>query len=243
MALATHALITGDGVACARAVREALAVAPGSADVHDMRGRLLSEVGRPEDALACLRMAVQLEPSNSRARGDMVRMHAFLGNWRPAEDLVDHAEETGEGVAFVLCARLAMWKGDLDLVRRLRARVQGIDFAFKKAVTELTDLTLTGNVSVVLRELATVWGKISGRATRRPIFFRQLAAEVAAFARLDDEALQSIESADHLGLIDRVWIDGCPLLARLHESPRFQTARGRVDARASAVLAALEGGS
>jgi eukaryotic-like serine/threonine-protein kinase len=243
MALANHALIVGDGVACARAVREALAVAPGSADVHDLRGRLLCEVGRPEDALASIRTAIKLEPSNERARGDLVRMRVFLGDWKAVDDMVARSELApgSEGVEFVLCARLALWKRDVDLMRRLRSRAEGIDFAFRSAVLELTGLGLSGVVSPGLLGMATAWGKISGRALRRPIFFRQLAAEVAAFAGRRDEALGAIESAAHLGLIDRVWMDGCPLLDGLRESPRYVAARAAVEVRAEAVLAALEG--
>jgi serine/threonine-protein kinase len=243
IALANHALITGDAVACARAAREALLIAPGSADVHDMFGRLLSEVGRPEQALASLRTALQLEPSNQRARGDAVRLRAILGDWPAVDEFLDKAalSPTGEGVAFVLCARLALWKRDIDLVRRIQERVATLEFAFKVPVLELTSLGLTGVASPALTDLANLWGKVTGRATRRPIFFRQLAAEVAAFAGRDADALDAIESAEHLGLIDRVWIDGCPLFASLRESPRFTAARQSVAARADAVLSALEG--
>jgi serine/threonine-protein kinase len=243
IALANHALITGDAVACARAAREALLVAPGSADVHDMRGRLLSEVGRPEDALASLRTTLQLEPSNQRARGDAVRLHAILGNWQAVDELLDKAAlgPGGEGVVFVLCARLALWKRDRELVRRIQERVAPLEFAFKVPVLELTSLAMTGVVSPALIDLATLWGKVTGRATRRPIFFRQLAAEVGAFAARELDALDAIESADQLGLIDRVWIDGCPLFAPLRGSPRFEVARRSISARADAVLRALEG--
>jgi serine/threonine-protein kinase len=243
MALAILALIVGDGVACARAVREALVVAPGSADVHDMRGRLLGEVGRPEDALASLRTAVRLEPSNQRARGDAVRMRAFLGDWQPVDELLDPRNLRGatEDVVFVLCARLAMWKRDADLVRRLQAYTQGRQYPFKASADELCNLVLTGEVSPTLIEHSKVWGKVSGRALRRPLFLRQLAAEVWAFAAHDVDALTAIESADALGLIDIVWMDRCPLLAAVREQPRFVAVRRSVAARAAEVLDALEG--
>ncbi len=244
MALATHALITGDGVACGRAVREALTVSPGSADVHDMRGRLLGEVGRPEDALSSLRMAVRLEPSNLRARGDAVRMHALLGDYQPVDQLVDHAAEAGgtEGVTFVLAARLALWKRDVELLKRLQAATRDLDYAFKGAVGELIGLGLTGQITPALLDLGRTWGKVTGRAMRRPAFFQQLAAEVQAYAGRDDGALAAIEAADRLGLIDIAWLDRCPLFAGLRTSPRFVTARHRVAARAAEVLDALEGG-
>jgi serine/threonine-protein kinase len=243
MALATHALITGDGVACGRAVREALAVSPGSADVHDMCGRLLGEVGRPEEALASLRMAVKLEPSNLRARGDAVRMHALLGDYEPVDQLVEHAAEAGgtEGVIFVLAARLSLWKRDVDLLRRLQAATKDLEYAFKGAVGELIGLGLTGQITPALLDLGKSWGKVTGRAMRRPAFFQQLAAEVAAYAGRDDEALDAIEAADRLGLIDIAWLDRCPLFEGLRGSPRFASARHGVAERASGVLDALEG--
>jgi serine/threonine-protein kinase len=243
MALATHALITGDSVTCAHAVHEALAVSPGSADVHDMRGRLLGEVGRPEDALVSLRMAVKLEPSNLRARGDAVRMHALMGDYSPVDDLVDRAAEAGgtEGVIFVLAARLALWKRDVELVRRLQAATKDLEYAFKPAVGELVALGLTGTITPALLDLGRTWGKVTGRAMRRPAFFQQLTAEVAAYAGSDDEALDAIEAADRLGLIDIAWLDRCPLFTGPRESPRFVAARRGVASRAAAVLAALRG--
>jgi serine/threonine protein kinase len=242
VALASHALIMGDGVAAARAVREALVVAPGSADVHDLHGRILAEVGTPEAALVRLRTAAELEPSNERALGDIVRMHAFLGEWRPTEALIDQPLVHGsEGVGFVLCARLGLWKRDAALFERLQAKLETIEFAFRGPVLEMTRLALTGELSPTLADLANEWGRVSGRALRRPIFFRQLSAEVAAFCGKVDDAVDAIESADGLGLIDVVWIERCPLFASFDDNARFRAARERVRARAEAVLAALEG--
>ncbi len=242
VALARHALVMGDGVGAARAVREALVVAPGSADVHDLRGCILAEVDTPESALVSLVTAVTLEPSNERVRGDIIRMGAFLGDWGPTESLIDEPHIDGyEGVGYVLCARLGLWKRDAELARRLRAKTDTIEFAFKGAVNEITDLALTGEISPALRGLADAWGKVAGRALRRPIFFRQLSAEVAAFCGQTDAALDAIESADELGLIDLVWMDRCPLFATYDADARFCAARDRVRARANAVRAALEG--
>jgi serine/threonine-protein kinase len=244
MALANHALITGDGVACARAVREALAVSPGSADVHDMRGRLLGEVGSPVDALASLSTAVKLEPSNLRARGDAMRMHALLGDYAPVDDLVARAagEAGTEGVVIVLAARLALWKRDVEMLRRIEETTKDLQYAFKSAVGELVAVGVSGNITPALADLGKTWGKVTHGAVRRSAFFQQLAAEVAAYAGLDDAALDAIEAGDRLGLIDISWLDRCPLLDRLRDSPRFAEARRGIAARASAVLAALEGG-
>jgi serine/threonine-protein kinase len=241
VALARHALVMGDGVGAARAAREALVVAPGSADVHDLRGCILAEVASPEAALVSLETALKLEPSNERVQGDIIRMRAFLGDWVPTEGLIDQPHVDGyEGVGYVLCARLGLWKRDPDLAKRLRAKTDTIEFAYKGAVNEITDLALTGEISPALIGLTDSWGKVAGRALRRPIFFRQLSAEIAAFCGRIGPALDAIESADELGLIDVVWIDRCPLFAAFDAEERFGAARERVRARAAAVLEALE---
>ena len=64
---------------------------------------------------------------------------------------------------------------------------------------------------------------------------------MAAYAGRNDEALDAIEAADRLGLIDIAWLDRCPLFEGLRESPRFVSARRGVASRAAMVLGALEG--
>ena len=243
VALANYALSMGHAVEAARATREALHVAPGSADVHDLRGRLLVELGELEEGIVSLRTATTLEPLNGRAKSDMARAFALLGNW-PVVDamLASWVVETDAANFFwFMSARLALWRRDAEWAQRIRDGLRSLDFPLKDSVMEFCALIVDGRISHALTNMAESWGKMSSRAVRRPLFFRQLTAEVFAFTGRNDEALGMIESADAIGLIDLAWIDHCPLLDPLRASPRYVAVRARVADRARAVLTALRG--
>jgi serine/threonine-protein kinase len=138
-------------------------------------------------------------------------------------------------------ARLALWKHDETWAKETLEAVASIDFPLKAAVIEFCTLVSTRAISPDLESMAVVWGQMTSRAVRRPIFFQQLYAEVMSFVGRTDDALTAIESGDRLGLIDIVWMDRCPLLEPLRGAPRFLAVRSRVAERARAVLEALRG--
>jgi hypothetical protein len=82
-------------------------------------------------------------------------------------------------------------------------------------------------------------GKVTGRVRRRPIFFRQMKAEVLAYIGDEGGALSAIEDAASLGLIDVVWLDHCPLFRAMRGSRRYAEARKQVAERAALVLEAF----
>jgi serine/threonine-protein kinase len=82
-------------------------------------------------------------------------------------------------------------------------------------------------------------GKVTGRVRRRPIFFRQMRAEMCAYSGDHDAALTALEEAAALGLIDLVWLDRCPLFEPLRVAARFAQVRAGVAARAELVLEAF----
>ena len=71
------------------------------------------------------------------------------------------------------------------------------------------------------------------------MFMRQIKAELCAFVEDEASMLDAIESADDLGLIDRVWLERCPLLDAYRGSARFQKVHASIAARAKEVLDAL----
>jgi hypothetical protein len=52
-------------------------------------------------------------------------------------------------------------------------------------------------------------------------------------------ALDTLEVAAQRGLMDRVWLDHCPLFLKVAKLPRYQALRAQVAERAARVLAVL----
>jgi serine/threonine protein kinase/tetratricopeptide (TPR) repeat protein len=240
VALAAYHLVMGDYRAAAREVNDALRRAPSLPDVHDLCGRILVEVGRPEEGVAFLERALLLEPRIARARGDVARVSALLGDWARVEPFYafspqDEAEQSG---VWFLRARIALWRRDVAWAARAMTEMpQGI--ALQAAVEGLCSLIRTGALSDTLTSAIDSLGRVTGRVRRRPVFFRQLKAEVLAYAGDEAGALAAIEEAEALGLLDLVWLDHCPVLRSLSAARRMKSVRASVADRASLVLEAF----
>jgi tetratricopeptide (TPR) repeat protein len=240
VALAAYHLVMGDYRAAAREVNDALRRSPALPDVHDLCGRILLEVGRPEEGIAFLERALLLEPRAGRARGDVVRAHALLGEWADVEPIYawNPSDEAGQNAVWALRARMALWRGDAAWAAKALAEMPPT-LAFRPAVEGLCGVITTGVVPESFLALIDSLGKVTGRVRRRPIFFRQLRAEVLASVGDEGGALAAIEDAASLGLIDTVWVDHCPLFRAMRGSRRFAEARQNVAERASLVLEAF----
>ena len=113
LAQASVCFAEGDVVSAARHVRSALARAPMLADAHMLVADLLSEVGRPEAALARYQTALSLDPG-LRLEFNMARMHALLGEWSAADALLEKAEGDPElrVTLAISSTRMALWSPD-----------------------------------------------------------------------------------------------------------------------------------
>jgi hypothetical protein len=172
-----------------------------------------------------------------------VRALALKGQWPAVEATLAGwaTQPDNSNFYWFMSARLAMWRRDAAWAARVRDAVQALDFPLKQPVIDFSSLTITGEVNESLTTMAGSWGKMSSRAVRRPLFFRQLSTEVFAFIGGLDSALDAIESAANIGLIDIAWVDHCPLLDPLRTTPRFTAARAKIADRARAALDALNG--
>ncbi|MGO8994495.1 MAG: protein kinase domain-containing protein [Polyangiaceae bacterium] len=240
VALAAYHLVMGDYRAAAREVNDALRRAPSLPDVHDLCGRILVEVGRPEEGIAFLERALLLEPRIGRARGDIARVSALLGDWSQVEPLYsttpkDEAEQNG---VWFLRARIALWRRDVEWAARALGEMPA-SLGLRAPIEGLCGIITTGVIPESLTTLVDSLGKVTGRVRRRPIFYRQLKAEALAYVGHEGGALATIEDAATLGLIDVVWLDHCPLFKAMRGSRRFAEARQQVAERASLVLEAF----
>jgi TolB-like protein len=243
-ALALYRMNVGDMPGCARDVREALKASPQSADLVDLYGRIAVEVGRPEQGISFLRTAVALEPDIYRARADIAKVSALLGDYRECDAFfaATPASESAKSTFWFYASRLACWRGDAAWSAELLERAERDTFPMQGQMVAILKLVSGGKYTEDFDAALAMWGAISSRAIRRPIFFRQLTAEMRAFTGADDAALLALEDASRLGLVDIVWVDRCPLFARMRATPRFARVREAVATHAAAVLTALTEG-
>ena len=242
-ALASHCMLLCDYVGVARHVREALRVAPASADAHDLYGRLLVEVGLVPEGIASLKAASMLEPHLYRARADIARARALLGDFSGVEELVASppSEAGDQNIYWFYQARMCMWRKDGAAAEDALRRLAATNFAGRIDVSTIFTLVSTGSAADEVVRALERWGTIVSRAHRRPLFFRQLVAEVNVLRGDVAGMYEALESAVPLGLLDIAWLDRCPLFGEYRADTRFVALRKPVAARAEEVIVALKG--
>jgi eukaryotic-like serine/threonine-protein kinase len=236
VALASLQLAVGDSAGAAREVAAALrAGAWTSPNVQDLHGRLLSEAGAIEEGLGRLRAAVAIDPTLERAHVDIIRLKALLGAWDEVSVAAD-LETRPTGVFWMLAARLALWHPDPRFGEDLEKQIAPLEIPQRDIALKLLRVRAGRASAAELAPTLLERAQHRRRAVRGAILWRQLLAEVLVFAGETDEALQAIEKAVDLGLLDLGWLDRCPLLQKLPRSERLETARERVTQRAREVL-------
>ncbi len=218
-------------------------ITPSSGEINELYGRMLLEAGDPARAVQCLTAAVSLEPSIDMAQGDLLRARALMGDWSAYEAALERpAPVTGQSnMLYFLLARLSMWKRDPSvgaaLKKLVKERAQGLQRELEGMIHILETKQLAPEVIGVI----DAWGKVAGRSRRRPMFFRQLAAEAHAYVGQRERTLLALREADAFGLIDVTWADRCPLFEPYRADPIFRDVRDHIAARAKDVLDVLEG--
>jgi serine/threonine-protein kinase len=244
-ALANLKWVMGDHVGSARALREAIRIAPSSGEVNELYGRMLLEMGAAERGVDVLAAAAALDPElqGSVSGSDLLRGRALLGQWTAFESELQRepTREMGAGQHYFLMTRLAMWRRDPAAAATLRRHVESMTFALREEVLRMLELAQTSKVPEGIQETLAQWGRVAGRARRRPMFFRQLAAEALAFLNDEGGAVRCMAEGDALGLVDVTWADRCPLFEPMRASPLFVAVRDRIAARAKEALDVLEG--
>jgi serine/threonine-protein kinase len=245
-ALANLKWVLGDHVGSARALREAIRIAPGSGEVNELYGRMLLEAGAAERGVELLAASAALDPEiqGSVSGSDLLRGRALVGQWAAFESALQREPaEIGAGMHYFLMTRLSMWRRDVASAAALRRQVEPRTFALREEVLGMLALAETGKVPTNMHQTLSQWGRVVGRSKRRPMFFRQLSAEVHAFMGDEGSAVRCIAEGDALGLIDVTWTDRCPLFEPMRPSPLFVAVRDRIAARAKEARDVLEGRS
>jgi serine/threonine protein kinase len=246
LALSVVNLFRGDSVGAAIEVRRALALAPDDADVQAMLGRLRAEVGPIDVAEQHLLTSLAREPNSSDTRHTLARVYAMLGDVEACERTLGpipstHSEQVGHLLA---AARLAMWNGGPDRLADLGPRVAALDIDLPVHRIAVGLIKLGGRTKLTQHEregLSEAFPTDARIGQRVAAFHAQLRAEVSLALNEVDDAVTAIRDADANGLLDLMWLEHCPLLARLRGHRDIEAVRRSTALRASRVSEVLDG--
>ena len=237
LAEAIHAVQYGRYAQAADALRQALRIAPTYAAAHEYLGRLQLEAGRPEQGIAHLELAIELDVGLAISMGDIGRYKALTGDVAGFDEMIQRFREvTGRATELpvtMIELRVAAWLRDDARITEVRSRLP----------SQLPDTYALSAFAHDMRQGPAQMRERVGRvlaAARNPRFaslVHQLAAESAMFHGLEDLAMEHIQAAADGVLVDLTWLEHCPLFSSLRQRPEFEAIRAIVRKRAEAVWA------
>ena len=224
----------------------ALVRAPMSAHAHELAGRVLVEVIGPVAARQHFETARGLDPGREQIiSGDIARLEALEGNFASADERVNKLladpDDSLRQLGSVFQARLAAWRSDLPGLRRSAGFIAPRVGEVANSVAEfLNESTTAGDIGLDTWQRFISQFTHPDRPIRQQLMGLQLLAEIAVVVNREQVALATLRNAAHLGLMDVVWLDQCPLFKRFGNLPEFGRIRRDVSDRAQRVLAAFQ---
>ncbi|MFO0575029.1 MAG: protein kinase [Polyangia bacterium] len=240
LAMATVHFHRGDLLAAARHLQLALRRSPTLVEAHELLGRLLIEVGPLAEGQRALAIALDIDPSLFRIEIELARSYALQGYFTQCEQILDRlcSDPATAGAVWPLRMRLIVWQRDpAKAAAALRDPRLKLD-QFGRIAAQLLHAMASGQrlgVEPFLQQSPLA----SGGSWRARALLFQLCAEWRAYNGELEAALDDLARAVEVGLVDLMWLDGCPLLQPLRRSPRFAALRRTVHERATAVRALL----
>jgi serine/threonine-protein kinase len=208
--------------------------APGLAEGQASLGRIFAEVGAVAEARRRLEAALLLDPEVPLARSELTRVAALLGEWNRVETYL--------GLIKTDVFRRSVQRSRFDLWRRRPYTDEGYEGELAAstnplapAVRALHFVHVHGRLPEGMPDLIEL--ALSVRALRARLWVLQVAAEVQGFLRDRERTLVAVEAAAAAGLIDRLWLDRCPLLDDARDDARFAAAHAQVARRTDDILA------
>jgi len=232
-----------DAPGAIRALRRALDLGPSNADAHDRAGRMLLEANAWGEAIDHLDRALWLDPLQTWARVDRMRMAALERDWRRAQEIFD----MGAGPAWAQHrvfhhARLWSWPGAPEVAfvkdETLRPEAQSMQKGYEMA----REWRRTGHVPV--RSDMEPWmlqAATTAPSARARRFISQMLAEQAGIGNNLALSLEFVSAAVGDGLLDLGWLTRLSLFDRLRGDPTFEGLRRTLEERAARVLLAWRG--
>ncbi len=219
---------TGNIAYAVRALRRALALDPLHPFAHELLGFLELEGKVASDAR--LRLALALDPQHIAAGVHLAREHFFVGRDDEAIAILDDLDArrlTRESM--LMRMRHCLWRGDRAMAKTLLERIVD-DGTPTVAGIRLVLAYVAGERDV--HEVRRFLDELLALPTspKRRAFLNMLFVEVLAAVDID-EAAATLLDAVQLPLADLRWLDDCPALAPLRETPSFSLARATLELR------------
>ncbi|MDB4996109.1 MAG: protein kinase [Myxococcaceae bacterium] len=243
LALGVVHLNNAEGVTAATQLQRALAQAPNSIEALDAVGRLLVEVGRWQLGVATLQRALAIDPLMVHARQAIARAYALVGDYDAAFETLGSLNMDELTPDVLIRARIALWRGDRAAAGAL------IDALVKSNAGPATRQRLAAMLHVAhmrvapsdLNEHLDATLPIDTHyAPRRLSFHAQIRTEMQLGAGQIDAALRELRSADDNGLVDRLWLERCPLFELVKDHPEYLAIRHSTTLRTERIIAILD---
>lgn len=227
-----------------RALVAALARDPDAAEANAAVGCIYCEMLEVDRGVRHLDRACAA--ANRRAIADRAKVAALVGDRAAARAILDDdVAKHGVGAWQVMMrTRLALWWQDEAELARSAEEFARLDETGALA-------PMGGVVGAITRALAN-GGAIAPDADleseleravvlpRHRTILGQVLAELRAAAGDRERGLRVVEMVSEGAFVDLQWLDACPLVAPMHDDPRFAAARTRTAARAAQALRAFE---
>ena len=244
VALASVLLQGGDATGAAQYVAHALALAPGSAEAHELAAQLFFETGALSEGHTHMDIAVHLEPRYVGIRYQAARSEALAGNWADMERLVlGPVDRISPFSYWADRIRLSLWRGDARWL-------EGLDVARLTGLTA-EETTLAIGAATVIREkkpapevraVIDAMRASPNTTARAKTLVAQLQAEARGYLGNRERCVEAVLGAIATGLFDAPWLELCPALECVRGMPELEEGRAVVHERAGAVLSVLRQG-
>ncbi|HEY6039505.1 MAG TPA: FlgO family outer membrane protein, partial [Kofleriaceae bacterium] len=245
LAAASYWTNQGDQERGAHNLGIALVRAPMSAHAQELAGRIVVEIEGLVTARHHFETAIGLDPGRALIiSSDLARLEGLSGDWDSADarvrTLLADSDPAMVQLGHVLRARLAAWRGrGTDMLESAAAFAPKMGEGASKIAEFMTQLAVTGTVHTgAWQQFLAMFSGVD-QPQRQQLMGLQLLTEGALMFDRYEVALDTLSVAASRGLMDRVWLDHCPLFLKIAKQPRYHDLRGQVAQRAQRVLAAF----
>ncbi len=238
-AKARYHAVLGEFGATARSLATTLKIAPTSAEAQRYLGRLQCEAGRSREGVKRIRLAMELDPTVTVGYFELCRERALRGDREGYEEtLADFRATNRSSPVFLnlLELRVGLWWRDAAKIAGASERLLQLDDA--REPTALEQMLVMWSRDVRGERCADeIAGKIGEMIPNPRIatVWWQLLAESSAYHGEERRALEFITRAAAETLVDREWIELCPLFLSLRGQPAYTAAHEQVRERSNAI--------